>query len=454
MSPVYKFSSYGKFKTMAMGNVKPDAPTIGTATDVGTGRAYNNGAATVTFTAPPSNSSNFPITSYTVTSSPGGFTATGASSPLIVTGLQSSTSYTFTVIATNAAGNSPASAASNSITATTIPQVPTIGTATGGNGSATVAYTANATGGKTVTYTATSSPGSFTGTGASPITVSGLTNGSSYTFTVTASNANGSSAASSSSNSVTLAIPSITMEYLIVGGGGSGSNGGGGGGQVRSGTTTWLSGNTFSVTVGSQQNSSAYAGLTAAAGGNGVAGQGNGSNGASGGGAGTTSTSTFTGGIGSAGGNGGNTSGSGFSFNGGTYAAGMGGGGAGGSAGNGWSGSGATDSRTSGDGIASSITGTLIYYAGGGAGGQYTGSGTVGLGGTARGVAAAANTGAGGGGGSGSGTANGGSGVVIIAYPDSNPPLSSIPMGLSYDQPTRSGYRVYRFTSGIGTVTV
>jgi hypothetical protein len=186
----------------------PNAPTIGTATDIGTGRAYNDGAASVTFTAPSFNG-KLPITSYTVTSSPGGFTASGASSPLTVTGLASSTSYTFTVKATNGVGQSAASAASNSITATTVPQAPTIGTATAGSGSATVTYTANATGGKAVSaYTATSSPGSITGTGASPITVSGLTNGTAYTFTVTATNANGTSTASAASNSVTPVVPS------------------------------------------------------------------------------------------------------------------------------------------------------------------------------------------------------------------------------------------------------
>jgi hypothetical protein len=186
----------------------PNAPTIGTATDVGTGRAYNNGAATVTFTAPTFDG-GLPITGYTVTSSPGGFTGTGSASPITVAGLQSNTAYTFTVVATNSRGNSTASAASNSITATTVPQAPTIGTATAGNASATVTFTGNATGGKAIsTYTATSSPGSITGSSAtSPITVSGLTNGTAYTFTVTATNANGTSTASAASNSVTPAVP-------------------------------------------------------------------------------------------------------------------------------------------------------------------------------------------------------------------------------------------------------
>jgi len=188
----------------------PGAPTIGTATNVPSGRAYNNGRADVTFTAPTFDG-GLPITSYTVTSSPGGFTGSGASSPVTVTGLQSNTSYTFTVTATNSSGTGTASAASNSITATTVPQAPTIGTATTGNASATVTYTAGATGGSAITtFTATSSPGSQTGTGASPITVSGLTNGTAYTFTVTATNANGTSTASAASNSVTPAVPSLS----------------------------------------------------------------------------------------------------------------------------------------------------------------------------------------------------------------------------------------------------
>ena len=188
----------------------PQAPTIGTATDVGTSRAFNNGAASVTFTAGQTGGSA--ITGYTVTSSPGSYTGTGSSSPITVAGLQSNTAYTFTAIATNATGNSLSSAASNSITATTVPQAPTIGTATDAyNGKISVAFTAGATGGKSVTYTATSSPGSVTGTGTSPITVSGLTVGTSYTFTVTAANANGSSSASSASSSAT-----STSEYELL----------------------------------------------------------------------------------------------------------------------------------------------------------------------------------------------------------------------------------------------
>jgi hypothetical protein len=43
--------------------------------------------------------------------------------------------------------------------------------------------------------------------------------------------------------------------------------------------------------------------------------------------------------------------------------------------------------------------------------------------------------------------------VVIIAYTSNFSPLSSIDPGLTYDQPTRSGYRVYRFTAGTGTIS-
>jgi hypothetical protein len=186
---------------------EPNAPTIGTATDVGTSRAFNNGAAVVTFTP---SLIGFEATSYTVTSSPGGFTASGASSPLTVTGLQSNTAYTFTATATNFVGTGPASAASNSITATTVPQAPTIGTPTLADGQAYtgsanigVVFTAGATGGKTITtFTATSSSTTAVSGADSPITMP-ETVGTARTYTVTASNANGTSLASSASASIT-----------------------------------------------------------------------------------------------------------------------------------------------------------------------------------------------------------------------------------------------------------
>jgi hypothetical protein len=197
-----QYTSLGWFPIAAV----PGTPTGVTATNQGSGRAYNNGQSSVAFT--PNTSAGYP-SSFIVTPTPSTSptTFTGTSSPVTVTGLQSSTQYTYTVTATSAYGISTASAASAGVTATTVPQAPTIGTASvaGVSGEASVTFTAGATGGSAITsYTATSNPGGITGSSSSsPITITGLTNGTAYTFTVTATNANGTSSASSASNSVT-----------------------------------------------------------------------------------------------------------------------------------------------------------------------------------------------------------------------------------------------------------
>lgn len=86
----------------------------------------------------------------------------------------------------------------------TAPDAPAIGTATAGDASASVTFTPAGTGGTPTGFTVTSDPGALTGTGSSsPITVSGLTNDTAYTFTVHASNGGGDSDESDASNSVT-----------------------------------------------------------------------------------------------------------------------------------------------------------------------------------------------------------------------------------------------------------
>jgi hypothetical protein len=230
----------------------PTVPTSVVATNTPSGRAYNNGRASVAFSI---GANGGAPTTLTVTPSPATSPTTfsGSSSPVIVTGLASSTSYTYTVSATSPYGTTAQSSASSGVTATTVPQAPTIGTATGGNAQASVTFTANATGGSAITgYTVTSSGGQTASGATSPIVVTGLTNGTAYTFTAQATNANGTSAASSASNSVTPASQ-VSVDYLVVAGGGAGGSnvsGGGGGGGLRTGTVLLSPGVAQSITVG------------------------------------------------------------------------------------------------------------------------------------------------------------------------------------------------------------
>jgi len=113
--------------------------------------------------------------------------------------------YTFSVIATDAQSFTGSRSYTTHVAAIA-PGAPTGANATAGDAQASVTFTAPTnTGGAPVTgYTVTSSPDNKTGTGTgSPIVVTGLTNGTAYTFTVVASNIAGPGPASTASNSVT-----------------------------------------------------------------------------------------------------------------------------------------------------------------------------------------------------------------------------------------------------------
>ncbi len=145
--------------------------------------------------------------------------------PATVTGLTNGTAYTFTVTATNAIGTSPPSAVSNTVTPANVPGAPTNVVAVAGDGLATVSWRAPTnTGGVPITsYVVTAFPGGATTstTGALTVTFGGLSNGTSYTFTVAAVNAAGTSTASKASAAVTPAgLPLAPTNVLAVAGDG------------------------------------------------------------------------------------------------------------------------------------------------------------------------------------------------------------------------------------------
>jgi hypothetical protein len=345
------------------------------------------------------------------------------------------------------------------------PDAPTSPVATAYDQSLAVSFTApsNVGGGAITSYQVVvrdaASGAVFIGTGASsPVTVSGLTNGNTYTARVAAINAFGAGPFSSNTNAVVPAIqygqaeygngtfswvapPSVTsVSVVCIGGGASGnrsdqnsSRGGGGGGLGYKNNITVVPGNSYTVVAGSGGGGYPYYTQAAQAGGNSyfvslatVAGYGGGITGSGGtytgdgggnGGNATASSNTGGGGGGAGGysGNGGTGGGSGSS--GGTGAGGGGGGGAGGNGGVGGGGGGGTGALGQG------ANGAAGIYAGQWDGeSRQAGGGSGGSGGsnTYSGGSMAGSYGGGGGGGSNNGGlwgGQGGSGVVRIIWP-------------------------------------
>ena len=196
--------------------VVPDAPS-------GVGAAAGQGAATVSWSAPAFDGGSA-VTGYTATASPGGATCRSAAAvtSCTVAGLRNGTAYAFTVTASNAVGTSVPSAASSPVTPTGAPDAPSGTSARAGAGSATVSWSVpSSDGGSTVTsYLVTASPGGATCTTAAPVTscvVSGLTGGTAYTFTVTATNGVATSGPSVASAPVSPAAVDLTAPTASVG---------------------------------------------------------------------------------------------------------------------------------------------------------------------------------------------------------------------------------------------
>lgn len=187
--------------------IVPGAPTNVIAT---VGSLIGSQSASLTWT-PPLSTGGSPITSYLVVSNPSAVSI--ISSPgQVITGLTNGTSYTFQVYARNIIGESVASSPSNSVSSSSSPDQPVITGVSGGVGSATISWTAPASNGSAITsYKIISNPVSSTTTVSGSLTtatVTGLSAGTFYTFTVTATSVNGDSLPSNPSSAVsTFAAP-------------------------------------------------------------------------------------------------------------------------------------------------------------------------------------------------------------------------------------------------------
>ncbi len=181
----------------------PSAPSIGTIT-------VGNGQASVAFTQPSTGGSA--ITQYKYSINDGSFNTLGSlASPFTITGLTNGSTYYVKMIATNIVGDSPVSIASANFIPKTLPLAPIITSITVDNQSAMIAFTVN-DGGNPITAIKYSLNGSATyttaSTASSPITITGLTNGTSYTISLKATNSVGDSSASTTSSAfIPMTVP-------------------------------------------------------------------------------------------------------------------------------------------------------------------------------------------------------------------------------------------------------
>ncbi len=174
------------------------------------------GSATVNWSAPATGGvTKYTVTPYIGTTAQTATTVTGnpPATTATINGLTAGTAYTFTVQASNSNGNGTVSSASNSVTvlSATAPAAPTGVSATPATQQALVSWNAAAANGSPVTsYTVTPYLAGVAQTAvqvnngsATSTTVTGLTNGSAYTFKVSASSAQGTGAQSAASSAVT-----------------------------------------------------------------------------------------------------------------------------------------------------------------------------------------------------------------------------------------------------------